>query len=121
MSRKFRKYKLLLDEGLPPRKRFKILNSRHSLAHIKHDLGKSGISDREVWNVATQQKRIVVTYNARDFEKLAPLSKNSGVIAVSSNLSNEMIDKKLTSLLSRRKKGNFFGKFIYITGESKTF
>lgn len=119
MTKKFRKYKLLLDEGLPPRDRFKILNSRHGLKHIKHDLGKSGISDEKVWEHAIKENRLVVTYNVKDFKKFLKTSRQSGIIGVSTNLPTDQIDKKLTSLLSKSKKSDLFGKLISIRAESR--
>lgn len=114
MTRKFRRYKLLLDEGLPPRNRFKILNSRHNLKHVKHDLGKSGISDEKVWGLAIKEGRLVITYNVKDFRKLVKTSKQSGVIGISTNLSVDQIDKKLTALLSRSKKNDLYGRYNFI-------
>lgn len=114
MTKKFRKYKLLLDEGLAPRDRFKILNSRHNLKHIKHDFGKSGISDEKVWKLAIKEGRLVITYNVKDFKKLVKTIKQSGVIGVSTNLPTDQIDKKLTALLSRSKKYDLYGKYNFI-------
>ena len=114
MTKKFRRYKLLLDEGLPPRNRFKILNSRHNLKHIKHDLGKSGISDEKVWELAIKDGRLVITYNVKDFKRLVGLAKQSGIIGVSINLPTDQIDKKLVALLSRSKKNDLYGKYNFI-------
>jgi len=114
MTKKFRRYKLLLDEGLPPRDRFKILNSRHNLKHIKHDFGESGISDEKIWELAIKEGRLVITYNVKDFKKLVKTVKQSGVIGVSTNLPTDQIDKKLTALLSRSKKNNLYGEYNFI-------
>lgn len=119
MPRKFRKYRLLLDEGLAPRERFKVLNSRHNLVHVKHNLRKAGISDSEVWKIATREKRVVITYNIRDFERFPTLNKNAGVIGISNYLSVEQIDKKITSLLSKSKLQDLYGKVVRISRESK--
>ena len=45
--------------------------------------------------------------------------KKTGIISVSNNLSNEQIDKKLTAFLMRKTLSNIYGKFHYISGESK--
>lgn len=47
MPPKFYKHKLLLDEGLYPRKSLKRINNRYNIKHIKHDLCKGGIKDSE--------------------------------------------------------------------------
>lgn len=117
MTRKFRKYKLLLDEGLPPRDRFKILNSRHNLKHIKHDFGQPGISDKEVWKIAAKEGRVVITYNVKDFKKLV-VNDRSGVVGISTNLSIEQIDKKLTSILIKTKKSNLYGKYKSLSAKN---
>lgn len=109
------RFKLLLDENISPRERFPILNSRHDVKHLVHDLKKTGISDLEVYKVAKRGKRLIVTFNKKHFEKLAGKSKDTGIIAVSTNVSDEQIDKKITSLLSRKRKRELFRKFHYIT------
>ncbi|OGE14259.1 hypothetical protein A3G14_04440 [Candidatus Curtissbacteria bacterium RIFCSPLOWO2_12_FULL_38_9] len=119
MTKKFRKYKLLLDEGLSPRDRFKILNSRHNLKHIKHDLGRSGISDEDVWKLAIKETRLVITYNVKDFKKLVATKQQSGVIGVSTNLPTDQMDKKITSLLSKSEKNDLFGKYVFVSSGSR--
>jgi len=113
--RKPQRYKILLDENISPRTRFSILNSRHNVKHLVHDLKKSGITDLEVYIFAMKTKRLIVTFNKKHFEKIAGKSKDTGVIAVSTNVSDEQIDKKITSLLSRKKKNELYRKFHYIT------
>lgn len=57
-SRKVTKYKLLLDEGLFLPKFYPKLNAFHSLKHIAHDLKMSGIKDKTLYELATQENRI---------------------------------------------------------------
>ena len=109
------RFKLLLDENISPRSRFPILNSRHDVKHLVHDLNKSGITDLEVYILAKKTKRLIVTFNKKHFERIAGKNKDTGVIAVSTNVSDEQIDKKITSLLSHKKKNELYGKFYYIT------
>ncbi|MBI2611917.1 DUF5615 family PIN-like protein [Candidatus Gottesmanbacteria bacterium] len=108
------RYKLLLDENISPRDTFPIINNRHNIRHLVHDLNKTGISDEEVYALAKESKRLIVTFNKKHFEELAPNSKDTGIIAISTNVSDEQIDKKLTALLSRKTKSELFGKFHYI-------
>lgn len=42
------RYRLLLDEMLPKRDKFPILNKLHNLRHIVHDFKGSGLSDEKV-------------------------------------------------------------------------
>jgi len=105
------KHKLLLDEGLYARKLLSRTNSRYNIRHIKHDLNKGGIEDREVYEIAIKQNRIIVTYNVRDFRKLAKLSKHSGVIGVSQGLTPEQLDTRLNAVLSKSSEKSFYGKY----------
>lgn len=118
MPQKFYKHKLLLDEGFHLRNNFSALNQRFNVKHVKADLGYSGLSDLEVYQLALKQKRLVVTLNERDFRDLAKISKETGIIGVSSNLSDEQIDKKLTALLNKASKTSLFGKLTLIPGSS---
>src|SRR3989344_6424923 len=105
------KHKLLLDEGLYPRKLFSRTNNRYNIRHIKHDFNKAGIEDRQIYEIAIKQKRIIVTYNVRDFRKLAKLSRHTGVIGVSQGLTPEQLDAKLSALLSKSSEKSFYGKY----------
>lgn len=111
MPLKFFKHKLLLDEGLYPRKSLKRINSRYNIRHIKHDLNKGGITDDEVYQIACMQKRIIITYNIDDFRKLALRSKETGVIGVTQGLTPDQLDAKLNSLLSKSSENSFYGEY----------
>ncbi|MBI4096928.1 MAG: DUF5615 family PIN-like protein [Candidatus Levybacteria bacterium] len=111
MSPRFHRFRLLLDEGLYPRKSLPRINSRHNIKHIKHDLKRGGVRDKEIYEIAIKQRRIIVTYNIRDFKKLARLNKNAGVIGVGQNFTPEQLDIKLNSLLSRSSEKAFYGKY----------
>lgn len=109
------KHRLLLDEGLYPRKVLTRTNNRHGLLHIKHDLNKGGFKDIQVYEIAVKQKRIIVTYNVRDFKKLARKSKDSGVIGVSQGLTPEQLDIKLNALLSKNSEKSLYGKYTTLS------
>lgn len=83
MAPRFYKHKLLLDEGLYSRKSLKRINNRYNIKHVKHDLNKGGITDMEVYEIASKQKRIIITYNIEHFRQLAVQNRNTGVIGVS--------------------------------------
>lgn len=119
MPQKFHKYKLLLDEGFPIRKYFPRLNSRFDVKHIVEDLKQAQLPDPKVYKTAVKEKRLVVTFNDKDFETFSGNSKDSGIIGVSANLPLDQIDLKLTSLLNKCKPSDLFGKFHYISGETK--
>ncbi len=118
MPRRFYKHKLLLDEGFLYRQRLPILNSRFNVKHITGDLGYTGMADEEIYELGVKQNRLVITFNDKDFRPLAEKTKETGIIGISSNLTADTIDKKLTALLMRASKKALFGKFTYISGES---
>jgi hypothetical protein len=101
MAHRFHTHKLLLDEGFPSRSYVPMLNQHFDVKHVKTDLRKRGLPDEQVYALAMQLKRLVVTYNAKDFKPLATRSKETGVIAVSATAPYPLIDKKLTSLLTK--------------------
>lgn len=118
MPRKFHKYTLLLDEGFPTRKYFPRLNDRHRPRHIVEDLKQGGILDEKVYAIASKEHMIVVTYNYKDFKDFAK-DKKAGVIGVSSNLDISQIDKKLVSILNKKKPKELYGNCYFISGETK--
>jgi predicted nuclease of predicted toxin-antitoxin system len=99
MLKRFYKHKLLLDENMPTRQDFPHLNKLFDVKHIRDDLHKDGLDDPQVYDLAVTLKRLVVTYNIKDFRKLAAQSLNSGVIGISAHLTFQQIDTKLTALL----------------------
>lgn len=120
MPRKFYKHKLLLDEGFPYRQRLPILNSCFNVKYITGDLGYNGLIDENVYKLGMKQKRLIITFNDKDFRPLAEKSKETGVIGISANLTADNIDKKITALLMRAGEKELLGKFTYISGEFET-
>lgn len=118
MPRRLYKYKLLLDENMPNRNNLPLLNKMFDVKHISSDFKRAGIFDPEVYKFALQQNRFIITRNVKDFKKLASLNKTIGIIGISENLPFDQVDKKLTSLLTKSKKSDLFGKFTYISGET---
>ena len=86
MQKRFYKHKLLLDENMPHRIAFPHLNELFDVKHIRDDFKSGGFSDPQVHHLAAQLKRLIVTYNAKDFKDLAPRSEHTGVIALYANL-----------------------------------
>ena len=111
MPPRFHRHKLLLDEGLYFRKSLLRINKRHDVKHIKHDFHQGGIKDEEIYKIAIKQKRIIVTYNTRDFKIMAENSNSSGIIGVTPGLTPDQLDTKLNSILGRNSKKTFYGKY----------
>ena len=119
MPRKLYKFKLLLDENMPPRQRFPRLNSRFDLKHIRNDLHQAGLKDPPVYSLAGKLNRLIITFNGDDFKNMVAQSTQTGVINLSTNLRNDQIDTKLTALLTKSSPSALFGKFTDLTGETE--
>lgn len=76
------------------------LNSQFDVKHIRDDLHKGGSSDKEVYNIASVQGRIIVTQNWSDFLPFLGTKEDAGVIGVT-NKNNARIDINLTALLKK--------------------
>jgi Domain of unknown function (DUF5615) len=86
MPKGFYKHKLLLDENMPLRSDFTNLNGKFDVTYIEDDLKKDGLDDPDVYQLAVDQKRILVTFNSKHFRTLAGKKNDAGIIGVSANL-----------------------------------
>lgn len=111
------KPKLLLDEGFPPRRDLPKLNQYCDVKHIKLDLRREGAPDRDVYQLASAEGRIVVTFNIKDFKPRITKTKPS-VIGLSAGLRHPQIDAKLASFVKTLHPSKFRGHFFSITGET---
>lgn len=118
MPRRVYKHKLLLDENFPLRNKLRRCNHRFNLKHLTGDLKLSGLTDSEIYSLAQKLRRLIVTFNDKDFRLLIFKSQNTGVIGVSANITHEQIDKKLMALLTKSGPKELYGKFTYISGET---
>lgn len=119
MPHRFYKHKLLLDEGFYYRRSLLITNSRFDVKHIAGDYKQKAFSDLKVYELAKQEGRILITLNIKHFKPLASMSKLTGIIGISENLTLEQIDKKLTALLNKSTKKSLLGKLTTISGEGE--
>jgi hypothetical protein len=119
MSKGFYKYKVLLDENMPLRTAFPNLNSKFNVKHIEDDLKQGSLADPDVYQLAVDQKRILVTFNSKHFRKLAGSRGDAGIIGVSASLAPSQIDTKLTALLTKSTPRALERKFIPLTGETE--
>lgn len=101
MPKRYIKYKLLLDENLPPRHRLPYLNERYDVKHVAEDLHHSGLGDKHVYELAVVQKRVLVTYNVKHFKPLAGTQADQGIIGLPPNVPRSKLDTKLVAFLTR--------------------
>src|SRR5258708_4590195 len=110
MAKPFYKHKILLDEHLYHRRSYPALNEHFDVKHIRDDLNLGGMDDREIYLLAIEQGRIILTSNVKDFRPL--LSQDSpGIIGIPETWSAERLDTKLTALLIKHGPNYFRGRF----------
>lgn len=118
MTTKFHKHKLLFDENILRRQMFPRLNELFDVKHIRDDLNNAELADPEVYTLEAKLKRLLVTYNIKDFRQLALRSHKIGIIGISLNPQLHQIDTKLTELIlrsSQQQSGLVFVSSVIIT------
>jgi predicted nuclease of predicted toxin-antitoxin system len=109
MPKGFYKHKLLLDEQLSPRQYLPRLNAHFDVKHIKHDLHHGGMDDPLIYELASQQGRIILTTNVKDFRPLLR-DDSPGVIGIPATWSDSRLDTSLTALFMRHGDNYFRGR-----------
>lgn len=117
MSRPFYKHKLLFDENMPPRTQYHRLNEHFDVKHVSHDYHQQGLPDPEVYEMACDQRRIIVTINRDDFAKLVGTKEDCGIIAIPDGPAATRTDTKLTALLMRHGPNYFRGRLVPLGAE----
>jgi hypothetical protein len=112
---KYRRYKLLLDENVGSRSQYPTLNNLHDIKHIKLDFHRGGISDTDVYTLGREETRLIVTVNEKHFYPLKEMSKDTGIIILSPNLTFQEADIKLCALLRRKTHKELYGKLHKIS------
>jgi len=112
------RFKLLLDENFPSRKKLVRLNNRYDVKHISEDVRLFGISDAKVCAYAQKEHRILVTFNVKHFKNQQFITSSFGIVGVSTNLSNDQIDKKLSAFFSKITPNILRGRYHYISREA---
>lgn len=112
MSKPFYKHKLLFDENMPPRTGYTRLNEHFDVKHVSHDYHKEGISDDDVYKLACEQGRIIITINRYDFVNLVGSKNDCGAIAIPDGPAATRTDTKLTALLMRHGPNHFRGRIV---------
>lgn len=103
---------------MPHRSYLPSLNERFDVKHVVGDCHQPALSDPQVYELAKREKRLLVTYNVKDFAPLASRSKETGVIAIPPHMSPQQIDTKFSALLNRNTHNQLSGKLTLLSGES---
>lgn len=112
-SKKHKRYKLLLDEGLPLPNSYPNLKNLHDLLHIVQTKHR-GKKDSAIFKLAEKDERIPIVFNTKDFKPL--ITKTSiSVISLSSNLTNQQADLKICKTLKKLKVDETKGCLIAIS------
>ena len=73
--RRHPQHKLILDENMAPRERYKEANKQFNLKHIKHDYNMGSCSDEEVYLIAKVESRMIITSDKYDFRRIKKQKK----------------------------------------------
>lgn len=112
-SKKHRKYKLLLDEGVHLPREFSSLNRLHNLKHIAESKYRSK-SDEFVFRLAEKEGRIPVIYNTKHFKPLISRGSTS-IISVSTVLTDKQVDLKICGVLRKIAPSKLRGHLIKVS------
>jgi len=117
MPKRYHKFKLLLDENLPSRRRLPSLNGRYDVKHIRDDFRQGGVGDQQVYDLAVKEKRILVTYNVKHFKPLSGTKQDQGIIGLPPNVPREKLDSKLVAFLIRTAPTTLRGHYVSLAVE----
>lgn len=96
-SKKHKRYRLLLDEGLHLPNSYPNLNKLHDVLHVTQTKNR-GKSDEVIFRMAEKEDRLPVVFNTKHFKPL--ISKNStSVVSLSTNLTDKQADLKICKVL----------------------
>ncbi|HTE22597.1 MAG TPA: DUF5615 family PIN-like protein [Candidatus Limnocylindria bacterium] len=107
------KPKFLLDEGLPPRQRLKSCNQTWNMKHIASDYKLGGASDKTVYALASDENRIVITFNGKDFKKLVT-PRSPSVIDVSHKVPPGKLDSLIHKSIVNMQPGDLLDKVVSV-------
>ena len=112
-SKKHKRYKLLLDEGLHLPTSYPNLNNLHDVVHVA-ETSHRGQDDEIIFRIAGKEKRIPVVFNTKHFKPLI-FSESVSVISLSTNLTDKQADLKMCKALRGLKGNETKGHLITIT------
>lgn len=103
----------MLDTAFARPSVFKKLNYKSNLKHVRHDFYLSRTAnDETIYTLAIKEKRFVITQD-RDFKKMVMKNK-PGILIIPSYLTNDEIDRLLTTFIVDKDPDELWGKAIKI-------
>lgn len=103
----------MFDSAFAKPVEFKKLSKKANLAHVRHTYRLSPTTeDKDIYQLATQEKRFVITMD-RDFKRLVKPG-SAGVIFIPPYLSTEQIDEALVKFISGKTPDVLLGKSVRI-------
>jgi predicted nuclease of predicted toxin-antitoxin system len=117
MPKRFPKHKLLLDEHLLHRRYYPVLNEHFDVKHVAMDLKGASLEDPDVYDLAVQTGRILITRNDNDFRPLVGTKQDAGVIAIPPHTPAAQVDTALAALLMRHGPRYFAGQLRNLSRE----
>ncbi|OGG26214.1 hypothetical protein A2960_04530 [Candidatus Gottesmanbacteria bacterium RIFCSPLOWO2_01_FULL_39_12b] len=107
---KRKKFRFLLDSAFASSSSFPELYKKSNLAHVVFDYHLSEqAEDKDIYGLAIQENRFVITINFKDFRRLVKKNK-PGIIGIESQLTNKEIDQKVTLFIRDKDPKDYFGK-----------
>ncbi len=96
--------KLLVDEDTQSDRLLAMLRAAgHDVLSVA-ELGKNGAADTEIFGLAQQLKRVVLTHNVADFQVLAEKATHEGLLVIhrgndfAKNMSREAVVRAISTL-----------------------
>ena len=105
---------MLLDAAFARPLTFTHLYKKANVTHVVFDYNlPPQCSDAEIYQLAIQENRFVVTINYQDFRRLVKKAK-PGVICVPSELSNKEIDALMCNFISAKDPDDYLGILVKV-------
>ena len=105
---------MLLDSAFAGPRAFPKLRKKANIAHAVLDFGLSKkAEDKDIYQKAIEEKRLVLTINFKHFQKLVQKGK-PGIIGIESQLTNRDIDALVSDFLTGKDPDDYIGKAMKI-------
>ena len=110
------KFRLLFDENFSPKPLKRLKKAGHNIKYAGTPQRRQSLTDRQVFDWACEEKRLIVTRNTKDFRRFMQMRKATatGILSLSPNLKPQEIDKLLTNFLAKSSENKLYGEITTI-------